>query len=126
MADDFEHVANVHLTATEHHDSIIFLHSVQEGPASQSYGIQVAKLAGVPEPVIRQAREKLLALEGLQKPTLISMTPTKAADHPLQGDMFAALPSIVEDAVAKLDPDALTPRQALEQLYQLKALLTSG
>ncbi|MYM38323.1 DNA mismatch repair protein MutS [Duganella qianjiadongensis] len=119
--------ANVHLSAVEHKDSIVFLHAVQEGPASQSYGLQVAQLAGVPQPVIKAARKHLARLEA------------QALDATPQLDLFAApqndaddeeiAPAAADpaaqallDAVEALDPDALTPREALEQLYQLKRL----
>ncbi|MEH6470300.1 MAG: DNA mismatch repair protein MutS [Halopseudomonas sp.] len=112
-------VANIHLTATEHNDHIIFLHSVHEGPASQSYGLQVAKLAGVPMAVIDEAKHKLQQLESS------SITATQA---PLQVDLFSQPapaepsnePHPLEAALDAIDPDNLSPRQALEQLYQLK------
>lgn len=138
LADDLEHAVNVHLTATEHDDTIVFLHNVHDGPASQSYGLQVAKLAGVPQEVIRNAREQLSHLEGSAAPANPALgTATKAAVEPdkakrpprasepvMQGDMFASLePSKVEETLAKLDVDGLTPRDALDRLYQLKELL---
>jgi DNA mismatch repair protein MutS len=110
--------ANMHVSAVESggHD-IVFLHEVQPGPASRSYGVQVARLAGMPAAVVRQARGALEALEANQR----------AGD--LQVDLFAAAPppasatpSPVEDALADLDPDSLTPREALEALYRLKKL----
>ena len=110
--------ANVHLAAAEHNGRIVFLHQVEEGPASQSYGVQVARLAGVPRPVLQLARARLQQLE--------------AAAHPNQGDLFAApppaaaLPEPEPDPlrirVDDLDPDDLTPRQALDLLYELKRL----
>ena len=109
---------NMHVSAVESgsHD-IVFLHEVQPGPASRSYGVQVARLAGMPAAVVRQARGALEALEANQRAT------------DLQVDLFAAppppptaTPSAVEDAVADLDPDSLTPREALEALYRLKQL----
>ncbi|MFP8968455.1 DNA mismatch repair protein MutS [Pokkaliibacter sp. CJK22405] len=124
LPEDFSTTANVHLTATEHQDNIIFLHSVEEGPASQSYGIQVAKLAGVPGGVISKAREKLHYLENLQKPGATS-TENKAVQQPhqpMQADMFAAMPSALEEKLQSIDPDNLTPREALALLYDLKAL----
>ncbi|OZG70470.1 DNA mismatch repair protein MutS [Hahella sp. CCB-MM4] len=107
-------VANVHLTATEHNDRIVFLHTVHEGPASKSYGIQVAQLAGVPQKVISQAQRQLKALEnGNHKPVVQA--------SPLQDDLFASVePSEVETALADVDPDRLTPRDALNLLYELK------
>jgi len=110
--------ANMHVSAVESggHD-IVFLHEVQPGPASRSYGVQVARLAGMPAAVVRQARAALEALEAHQR----------TAD--LQVDLFAApppaptsIPSALEDALADLDPDSLTPREALAALYRLKQL----
>ncbi|WP_339801887.1 DNA mismatch repair protein MutS [uncultured Marinobacter sp.] len=120
LADQLEHAVNVHLTATEHDDTIVFLHTVHEGPASQSYGLQVAKLAGVPQAVINHARAQLQRLEN-------DSSGGTATDNPaFQGDMFASLePGPVEQALAELDPDELTPRQALETLYRLRKMLSS-
>ncbi len=123
--------ANVHLAATEHQGSIVFLHSVKPGPASQSYGVQVARLAGVPAPVLEAARQKLQDLE-LQsvddsiQPDLFRLSapsspPAWPTDTPAEPD----LPEPVAGRLAEIDPDELTPRQALEALYQLKAL-TNG
>lgn len=130
--------SNVHLTATEHDDHIIFMHSVQKGPASKSYGLQVGQLAGVPPSVIHSAKQKLSELEA-GKVTLSSATSNTASpksssdqvpettphqndkDSPFQADMFI---SPVNDKVLtlleKLSPDDLTPREALEALYNLK------
>lgn len=106
---------NVHLTATEHKDSIVFLHRVHDGPASKSYGIQVAQLAGVPQGVIAQARQRLQSLEQQRS------TPARMPE-PAQPDLFAAFePSETEKRLQELDVDALSPRQALDLLYDLKA-----
>ncbi len=113
--------ANVHLSAVEHKDSIVFLHAVQAGPASQSYGLQVAQLAGVPATVIRAARKHLSLLETQS----LSVTP--------QFDLFAApthvpvaeaapTDGLLAAALDDIDPDALSPREALDALYQLKKL----
>ncbi|MBR9870756.1 MAG: DNA mismatch repair protein MutS [Gammaproteobacteria bacterium] len=136
LAEDLEHAVNVHLTATEHDDSIVFLHNVHDGPASQSYGLQVAKLAGVPQDVIQHAKAQLAHLEGsagpaaeLPKtesaPAQASAPPPSTAEHSaFQSDMFASMgPSDVERALEKLDIDGLSPRDALNQLYELQALL---
>jgi len=111
-------VANVHLDAVETGGKLTFLHSVAEGPASQSYGLQVAKLAGIPTPVIQQARRKLVELEEAQVRDL----------H--QGDLFLnSTPPLQPEphpALAKLEaitPDNLSPREALDLLYELKGLL---
>jgi DNA mismatch repair protein MutS len=116
IAQDYREAANVHLDAVEHKDRIVFLHAVEEGPASQSYGLQVAALAGVPGSVIRAARRYLQELEH-----------RSLAQGP-QPDLFAAPPGPapvahpVVDALADVDPDALSPREALEALYRLKKL----
>jgi len=138
LADDLEHAVNVHLTATEHDDTIVFLHNVHDGPASQSYGLQVAKLAGVPQDVIRNAKEQLSHLEGGAAPARPAADHTatapaepekqprsaRASEPVMQADMFASLePSKVEECLADLDVDGLTPRDALNRLYELKDLL---
>ena len=109
---------NVHVSAVESGNSIVFLHHIEPGPASKSYGIAVAKLAGVPGAVVTHARHALQALEAQQ-------TNARA-----QVDLFAAPPDIVTEksavdkALGTIDPDAHTPREALDALYQLKKLLT--
>ncbi|HSV47213.1 MAG TPA: DNA mismatch repair protein MutS, partial [Ramlibacter sp.] len=110
---------NVHVSATESGADIVFLHEIQPGPASRSYGIQVARLAGMPAAVVNHARHALAALE------------TQQERSREQVDLFApppevasAAPSAVEAAVAALDPDALSPREALDALYQLKKIAT--
>ncbi|WP_070963218.1 DNA mismatch repair protein MutS [Vibrio sonorensis] len=113
-------LANVHLDAVEHGDSIAFMHAVQEGAASKSYGLAVAGLAGVPKSVIRQARAKLSQLEQLS-------TDTQQPDSP-KVDIANQLslipePSEVEEALSSIDPDELTPRQALDALYRLKQMI---
>lgn len=109
---------NVHVSATESGADIVFLHEIQPGPASRSYGIQVARLAGMPAAVVNHARHALASLETQQ---------TLARE---QVDLFAAPPetvetgpSAVEAALGALDPDALSPREALDALYQLKKQL---
>ncbi|HBI68714.1 MAG TPA: DNA mismatch repair protein MutS [Massilia sp.] len=121
--------ANVHLSAVEHKDSIVFLHAVQEGPASQSYGLQVAQLAGVPPAVIKAARKHLARLES----QALDATPQRdlfaqVCEEPEEADMPAevsatpAASNELLDALAGIDPDALTPREALARLYELKRL----
>nr|WP_229729075.1 DNA mismatch repair protein MutS [Oxalicibacterium flavum] len=115
--------ANVHLSAVEHKDRIVFLHAVQPGPASQSYGLQVAQLAGVPQPVIRAARRHLASLEaGSMQPTPQFDLFSAQVPGMAQEDEVAQAPSAVEEALAGIDPDALTPREALDTLYRLKQL----
>ena len=110
--------ANVHLAAAEYNGRIVFLHQVEEGPASQSYGVQVARLAGVPQPVLQLARARLQQLE--------------ATAHPRQGDLFASPapqpevpapePDPIRLRVDEINPEDLTPRQALDLLFELKRL----
>ena len=114
-------VVNVHLNATEHDDRIVFLHAVQEGPASQSYGLQVAQLAGVPRHVINQARQKLNQLE--QSETKHPAELQKQPVNTLQADLFASpQPHPAIEVLEQTEPDSLTPRQALELIYTLKSL----
>ena len=120
---ELEGCANVHLDATEHGDSLVFLHSVREGPANRSFGLAVAQLAGVPRAVVARARAYLAELESSRD---------GGARHPLRAraDGQGELPLMVappEPAVselelklAQIEPDALTPRQALALLYELK------
>ena len=126
---------NVHLSAVEHKDRIVFLHAVEPGPASRSYGLQVARLAGVPDGVIRAARKRLAELEaqfipaGGDQLSLFQMTPAYGTGN--QEEPEAALPetpdySALAASLEAIDPDALTPREALEQLYALKEQLKSA
>jgi DNA mismatch repair protein MutS len=117
LAHELPGIANVHLDAVEHGDSLVFLHSVEDGPASQSYGLQVAKLAGVPAPVIAAAKRRLKQLEDGQAAT------------PGQGDLFIHSagpepePPPVVQRLESLEPDELSPREALELLYELKRMI---
>lgn len=115
------HLANVHLDAVEHGDGIAFMHAVQEGAASKSYGLAVAGLAGVPKPVIKNARAKLQQLELLSSQS----AETRKPSHVDIANQLSLIPepSVVEQALAELDPDELTPRQALDVLYRLKKML---
>jgi len=113
-------VANVHLSATEHNERIVFLHHVLPGPASQSYGLAVAQLAGVPGPVIARAREHLARLEITSLPHDAPQGGPGQSVAPQQADLFAALPHPVIDELGRLDPDAISPRQALDLLYMWK------
>ncbi|WP_304526296.1 DNA mismatch repair protein MutS [Halomonas sp. I5-271120] len=129
LPDQAPGVANVHLTAAEHKDGIVFMHRVEDGPASQSYGLQVAQLAGVPQHVIARAREKLAVLEqqeidqGQRQTPLadpaadIGSSAPPSAAAPRQDDLFASTPHPLLDELAGLDVDGLSPRQALELLY---------
>lgn len=121
-------VANVHLDAREHNDTIVFMHSVQEGAASKSYGLAVAALAGVPKAVIQLAKQRLAHLETISEQTKVGAE-NPQADLLFSGDLQnnAEIPPLVvesevEKALAEVDPDELTPKQALEVLYRLKGL----
>ena len=119
LAQDYPVCANVHLDAVEHGHKIVFLHAVEEGPASQSYGVQVAALAGMPPAVVREARRRLALLENREVGSLT------------QPDLFASAPALPEpphpalDALRDVNPDELSPREALEKLYQLNKLSKS-
>ena len=113
-------VANVHLSATEHNERIVFLHHVLPGPASQSYGLAVAQLAGVPAPVIQRARDHLSRLETTSLPHETPRMPPGQPAAPMQSDLFANLPHPVLEELGRIRPDDLTPRQALELIYNLK------
>nr|WP_043784928.1 DNA mismatch repair protein MutS [Rubrivivax gelatinosus] len=115
---EHERALNLHVGAVESGHDIVFLHQIEPGPASRSYGVQVARLAGMPAAVIRQARATLEALEakaqaGHAQVDLFAPPPAAAAPEP----------SAVEAALAGIDPDRLAPREALDALYKLKALL---
>ncbi len=118
LPEKMEGVANVHLDAIEHGDTIAFMHTVQEGAASKSYGLAVAALAGVPKEVIKRARQKLRELENLSG---------NASATQIDGTQMSLLnseetsPAI--EALEALDPDSLSPRQALEWIYRLKNLV---
>ncbi|ORP14996.1 DNA mismatch repair protein MutS [Vibrio cholerae] len=121
LPNSLPHLANVHLDAVEHGDSIAFMHAVQEGAASKSFGLAVAGLAGVPKPVIKNARAKLQQLELLSSQPAETRKPSRV-DIANQLSLIPE-PSVVEQALAELDPDELTPRQALDVLYRLKKML---
>jgi DNA mismatch repair protein MutS len=116
-------IANVHLDAVEHGDALVFMHAVKEGAADRSFGLQVAALAGLPRTTLQQARRRLAELEQRGRETHASEMAPQALDAPQQFGLFAAAPSAAQEALAALDPDDLTPKQALEALYRLKALL---
>jgi DNA mismatch repair protein MutS len=111
-------VINVHLDAIEHDDTIAFMHSVQEGAASKSYGLQVAALAGVPASVIKAAKHKLHQLENRDM-TLSQQNPTQVSMNLLPP---IPEPSLALEKLAQINPDELTPKQALDYLYELKRL----
>ncbi len=121
LAAQYEQVHNVHFSAIEHEQGIAFMHKVEEGSASQSYGLQVAALAGMPQSVIRQAQLKLQTLE--QETSHINTTssvqePAPQRTHAPQPKVLSA----VEDYVQRIRPDELSPKQALDLIYDLTAL----
>ncbi len=121
-------MANLHLDATEHGDDIVFLHHVQEGPASRSYGLQVAKLAGIPASVLAQAKTQLARLEGAEPKTVampieVLEPTTPAPENPTQTELFSApAPHPALSLLESINPDDLSPKEALERLYQLREL----
>mgnify|MGYP002525031797 CR=1 FL=1 len=118
LADEHTTIDNVHLDAMEHGEQIVFLHAVKDGPANQSYGLQVASLAGVPRAIIDQAKKKLQQLEQN------TYQEQQAKLGSMQLDMFARQDEHpVIELLKNLSPDELTPRQALESLYKLKKLI---
>ncbi len=119
LAAEIPGAANVHLDAVEHKGELVFLHAVKAGPANQSYGLQVAALAGVPAQVIRRARRYLAGLEAGRRNT--AGPQTELALGPAGAAPVA--PDALREALAMLDPDELSPRAALAELYGLKKLL---
>jgi DNA mismatch repair protein MutS len=109
----------VHLDATEHGRELIFLHSVKPGPASQSYGLHVAELAGVPRDVVDRAREYLRRLEKHQQALLPASPQTELRFDPETAPKTTEEQRRVLERLAKLDVDTLTPRAALDLLYEL-------
>ena len=116
-------LANVHLDAVEHGDTVVFMHAVQEGAASKSYGLAVAGLAGVPKNVIKNARTKLHQLEQLSQNGINTSNKVAVEENQLS---LIPEPSEVETALANIDPNDLSPRQALDELYRLKKLLSDN
>jgi DNA mismatch repair protein MutS len=123
LAEPGSGIANVHLDAVEHGDSLVFMHAVKDGPADRSFGLQVAALAGLPKTTVRQARRRLAELEQRGSESHAAQMAPQALDQPQQFGLFAPASSVAQEALAALDPDELTPKQALEALYRLKSLL---
>jgi len=107
-----DNVANAHMDVVEHGDEIVLLHAVKKGPANQSYGIQVASLAGIPKTVITAAKKRLHEIE--------SQAPVSNIEKP-QTDLFNTEP--VLEKIKMIDPDTTNPKQALALLYELQAML---
>jgi DNA mismatch repair protein MutS len=121
LPEEYPGIANVHLDAVEHGDSIVFMHSVKEGPANQSYGLQVAGLAGVPRTVIERARKRLGELEHAAREHADREQPQLA----LFGQETASTAPVADplrERLAAVAVDDLSPRQALELLYELSSL----
>jgi DNA mismatch repair protein MutS len=117
LPDELSTVANVHLDAIEHDESIVFMHHVQAGPANQSYGLHVAQLAGVPKSVIHLAKAKLNELEAN------AHSQTNTSLPPAQVDLFTeSAPNLALEKLEDINPDNLSPREALQALYDLKNL----
>ena len=118
LALEHREAANVHLDAVEHKDTVVFLHAVKDGPTSDSYGLAVAALAGVPKPVIRQARKYLQLLEegSVTRGDQTDLFSTTRAPEPEPAS------DPLRDELQKINPDELSPREALELLYRLKKL----
>lgn len=121
LAEPGSGIANVHLDAVEHGDQLVFMHAVKDGPADRSFGLQVAALAGLPKSVVQQARGRLAELEQTSRDAPAPSMAPAALDTPQQFGLFAPS-SAALDALASIDPDDLTPKQALEALYRLKTL----
>ncbi|MGC2517651.1 MAG: DNA mismatch repair protein MutS [Burkholderiales bacterium] len=119
LALEYKEAANIHLDAVEHKDTIVFLHAVEDGPASQSYGLQVAQLAGVPKTVIRNARKYLQMLEESSL-TRGGQSDLFVPGQAEPGPQPEADP--LREALDAVNPDGLSPREALELLYRLKQL----
>jgi len=111
LPDEIRGINNIHIDAVEHGEKIVFLHSVKPGPANQSYGLQVAQLAGVPTAVIKLAKNKLVELEN-----------QTVSNHHESGqfEMFSDRLHPVIEQLQDLNLDNLTPREALDLLYRLK------
>jgi DNA mismatch repair protein MutS len=130
LASEAPGVVNVHVEAVEHGETLVFLHSVKDGPANQSYGLQVAALAGIPKSVTAQARRYLTELERERDALRTSTSPQ--AELPLFGTAPAPAPpaapaeSAALEALRALDPDSLSPREALELLFRLQQLDRGG
>ncbi|MFQ1018739.1 DNA mismatch repair protein MutS [Gilliamella sp. CG13] len=118
LPEHMQGVYNIHFDAIEHDNTVAFIHEVSEGAASKSFGIAVAGLAGVPKTVLKRAKQKLKELEMISKQTANSHVDSSQLSFETEPE-----PSEVEEALKRIDPDALTPKQALEMLYQLKKLL---
>ncbi len=140
LPEEFPHAANIHLSAVEHEQGIVFLHTVEEGPANQSYGLQVAALAGVPQTVIDSARQHLTQLEqqafsysasddAVRSTSVVRAPALNPSAQPLPSMAAPAMPTAWQSAVEKLrdlDLDEMRPREALSTLFELYDLVKSN
>ncbi|MFT6295666.1 MAG: DNA mismatch repair protein MutS [Glaciecola sp.] len=117
LPENYSSIRNVHLDAIEHGNGIVFLHAVKSGPANQSYGLQVAQLAGIPNSVIASARRKL---ELLESESMAFETKPKGPQQPFQNEMFNSEPHPAVEFLERLDPDEISAKEALSILYELK------
>lgn len=122
LADQLEAVVNVHLDAVEHGQKIVFMHAVKAGAANKSYGLQVAKLAGLPESVLQQARNKLAELEKNTPTVEESESAVTPVPSPQMGLFDAPIRGALHEYMDTLDPNEVSPRAALDHLYKLAAL----
>lgn len=120
LPDTHAAIANVHLDAIENEDTIVFMYAVREGPASRSYGLQVAALAGIPKSVVKCAKQHL---EKLENPMLNGNLLAQKPNTPEQASLPTEEPHPILSMLHRIDPDTLSPRQALEIIYQLKGLI---
>ena len=136
LPDDFDSIVNVHLDAVEHDSGIVFMHSVKPGPANQSYGLQVAQLAGIPAAVIDSARGKLAQLEAESLATTstsqavasarlreTAVSSTSSIAEPYQSELFAQATHPIIETLERINPDDISAKEALALLYELKATL---
>tara|TARA_B110000503_G_scaffold20303_2_gene30489 strand:- start:27628 stop:30240 length:2613 start_codon:yes stop_codon:yes gene_type:complete len=136
LPDDFDSIVNVHLDAVEHDSGIVFMHSVKPGPANQSYGLQVAQLAGIPAAVIDSARGKLAQLEAESLATTTTsqavasarlretaVSSTSSLAEPYQSELFAPATHPIIETLERINPDDISAKEALALLYELKATL---
>ena len=117
LAEQIPALVNVHLDAVEHGDTIVFMHTVQEGSASKSFGLQVAQLAGVPKPVIQRAKQRLAELEKQQAPSIINVE----QQQPFEQLSFVDNNHPVLESLSSIDVNDLTPKQALDLLFEFKS-----
>ncbi len=120
LPESYDSIANVHLDAVEHEHGIVFLHAVKSGPANQSYGLQVAQLAGIPADVIAAARDKLSQLEQGASGSEAATSQESKPAQPLQNELFATVDHPAVDFLRRLNPDEITAKEALSILYELK------